>query len=193
MKSLCITLCLGVVLAQSSTAAETEEGFQAMFNGKDFSGWQFSDGSTAPANWKVEDGVIQVTGGGKPHLITAAEYGDYEMVFEWRALRDKYNSGFFIRTGIGGGKNQINLASGGEGAFIGGKLDGAKKVPELQNPAGEWNEWRVRVSGDKVTFWCNGKPAWEGTGLAPEKGHIGLQAEGAPLEFRKLRIRTAAE
>lgn len=42
---------------------------------------------------------------------------------------------------------------------------------------------------DKVEFSCNGKPAWAGTGLSPEKGFIGLQAEGAPLEFRNLRIR----
>jgi hypothetical protein len=66
---------------------------------------------------------------------------------------------------------------------------GAKAVPDLQSPAGEWNEWRVLVVGDKVTFWCNGKLAWEATGLAPKEGHIGLQAEGAPLEFRNLRIR----
>ena len=35
----------------------------------------------------------------------------------------------------------------------------------------------------------NGKLAWEATGLAPERGHIGLQAEGAPLEFRNLQVR----
>jgi hypothetical protein len=31
--------------------------------------------------------------------------------------------------------------------------------------------------------------AWEATGLASARGYIGLQAEGAPMEFRKLRIR----
>ena len=95
------------------------------------------------------------------------------------ALKDKYNSGLFIRSGRKVGANQINLAKGGEGGFIGGKIKGAKTVPDLQKSAKEWNEWRVLAQGDKVTFWCNGKMAWEATGLKPAKGYIGLQAEGA--------------
>ena len=175
------------------TKDEKEAGFVSMFNGKDFAGWQF-DGKESPPkelpdNWKVEDGLIKLSGGGKPHLGSAKAYGDFEMKFEWRAVKDKYNSGFFIRSGAKVGANQINLAKGSEGAFIGGKLTGSMPVPKLQKPAGEWNEWRVLVVGEKVTFWCNGELAWEGTGIQPKEGHIGLQAEGAALEFRKLRIR----
>jgi len=176
---------------------QKETGFTSLFNGKDFTGWRFSGGKEgqereAP-NWKVKDGVILVTGGGSPHLATEKEYADFELRFEWRALRDKYNSGLFIRSGRKVGANQINLAKGAEGGFIGGKVKGAKTVPALQKPAGEWNEWRVLAQGDKVTFWCNGKLAWEATGLKTTKGYIGLQAEGAPLEFRNLRIREIKE
>lgn len=175
------------------SAEEKAEGFVAMFNGQDLTGWRFDAGPSPPvelpANWKVEEGLIKVTGGGKPHLASAADYGDFEMRFEWRGMRDKYNSGFFLRSGKQVGANQINLAKGSEGAFIGGKVQGAKAVPDLQKAPGEWNEWRVRVVGDKLTFWCNGKLAWEATGLTPARGYIGLQAEGAPLEFRNLRIR----
>lgn len=172
---------------------DKEAGFVSMFNGKDFTGWQF-DGQESPPkmlpdNWKIEDGLIKLSGGGKPHLGTEKAYGDFEMKFEWRSVKDKYNSGFFIRSGRKVGANQLNLAKGSEGAFIGGKLTGSVPVPKLQKPAGEWNEWRVLVVGDKVTFWCNGELAWEGTGIQPKEGHIGLQAEGAALEFRKLRIR----
>ena len=173
--------------------AEKDAGFVSMFNGKDFTGWQFdgqeSPPKTLPDNWKVEDGLIKLSGGGKPHLGSEKAYADFEMKFEWRAVKDKYNSGFFIRSGKKVGANQLNLAKGSEGAFINGKLTGGMPVPKLQKPAGEWNEWRVLVVGDKVTFWCNGELAWEGTGIQPKEGHIGLQAEGAALEFRKLRIR----
>ncbi len=137
--------------------------------------------------------MIALSGGGAPHLATEKEYGDFELRFEWRALKDKYNSGLFIRSGRKVNANQINLAKGGEGGFIGGKVKGAKTVPDLQKPAKEWNEWRVLARGDKVTFWCNGKMAWEATGLKPAMGYIGLQAEGAPMEFRKLRIREIKE
>ena len=179
------------VRAAELSDAEKQAGFVSMFNGQDFTGWRFT-GDVPPENvpnWKVADGLIQLSGGGSPHLPTAQEYGDFEMRFEWRATKPGYNSGFFIRSGKNLGSNQLNLAKGSEGAFIGGKIEGAKAVPELQKPAGEWNEWRVVVQGEKVVFEVNGKAAWEGMGLKQEKGYIGLQAEGAPLEFRNLRIR----
>jgi hypothetical protein len=46
---------LGFVLAASATlsAAEMEEGFVSMFNGKDLTGWQ-----GAPGWWEVRDGAI---------------------------------------------------------------------------------------------------------------------------------------
>ena len=195
----CLLLLAGPVFADDAADVNTlskeekDAGFVSMFNGKDFTGWQFdgqeSPPKTLPDNWKVEDGLIKLSGGGKPHLGSEKAYGDFEMKFEWRAVKDKYNSGFFIRSGKKVGANQLNLAKGSEGAFINGKLTGGMPVPKLQKPAGEWNEWRVLVVGDKVTFWCNGELAWEGTGIQPKEGHIGLQAEGAALEFRKLRIR----
>ncbi len=173
--------------------ADKDAGFVSMFNGKDFTGWRFegkeSPPKELPDNWSVSDGLIKLSGGGKPNLGSAKAYADFEMKFEWRAVKDKYNSGFFIRSGEKVGANQLNLAKGSEGAFIGGKLTGSMPVPKLQKPAGEWNEWRVLVVGEKVTFWCNGELAWEGTGIQPKEGYIGLQAEGAALEFRKLRIR----
>ncbi|WP_254507643.1 3-keto-disaccharide hydrolase [Anatilimnocola floriformis] len=170
---------------------EKKDGYVSLFNGQDLTNWRFDEESPPtklPENWKVEEGVIKVTGGGSPHLASAKEYVDFEFRFEWRGMKPKYNSGLFIRSGKKVGAHQINLASGGEGNFLNGKLTGGKPVPMLQKPAGEWNEWQVRCVGDKVTFHCNGQLAWEGTGLAAKSGYLGLQAEGAPLEFRKLRI-----
>ncbi len=187
-----LLLLLVTLLPFHATFAADDAGFTPLFNGKDFTSWRFTglkEGDPAPVNWKVEGGLIHLTGGGKPNLVTEREYGDFEMRFEWRALKDKYNSGFYIRTGKNTGSNQLNLAKGAEGALVGGKLEGAKAVPQLQKPAGEWNTWRVLVKGDKASFWCNDKLAWEGTGLKPDKGHIGFQAEGAALEFRNLRLR----
>ena len=143
-------------MAQELSDQEKADGFVSLFNGRDLTDWRFDDSASPPEklpdNWKVEDGVIKVLGGGSPHLASAKEFGDFELRLEWRGLRDKYNSGLFLRSGKKVGANQINLAHGGEGAFIGGKLTGAKKVPELQKPAGEWNEWRVLAKGDQLSF-----------------------------------------
>lgn len=181
------------IFGQEISEEERAAGFVSLFNGKDFVGWSFdgmtSPPQTVPANWSVENGVILLSGGGAPNLSSAKSYQDFEMKFEWRASKPKYNSGFYIRSGKKVGANQINLAAGAEGKFLGNSLEGNKAVPELQKPAGEWNEWRVLVVGNKVSFFCNGKPAWEATGIKPAEGHVGLQAEGARMEFRNLRIR----
>lgn len=197
MTILCIALSFAAASSLRAADALSEDekkaGFTAMFNGKDFTGWRFVGGkdedNTAHANWKAEDGVIHLTGGGKPHLASEKEYANFEMRFEWKALKPNYNSGFYIRSGKNLGSNQLNLAKGRESDVVGGKFTGAKPVPELQNKPGEWNEWRVLVEGNKVTFWCNGKLAWEATAVLPEKGYVGLQAEGAAIDFRNLRIR----
>lgn len=185
--------CGATAAAQEVSDEERGEGFVSMFNGRDFSGWRFSESSALPeplpANWKVEEGLIKLSGGGSPHLGSQWDYEDFDMRFQWRAVKENYNSGFFIRSGRKVGANQINLAKGAEGNFFGGKLTGGKPVPTLQKPPMQWNEWRVHVVGDKVTFWCNGELAWEGTGFESKRGYIGLQAEGAPLEFRNLRIK----
>ena len=192
-----VVACLGllfvadVACADLLTAEEKQQGFRSLFNGTDFAGWRFvgkePEIKEAP-NWKVADGVIQLSGGGSPHLSTDREYADFEMRFEWRGVKDRYNSGFYIRSGAKLGANQINLAKGAEGKFM-AKVQGGDAVPQLQKPSGEWNEWRVVVEGDRVVFFCNGKQAWEATGLKPAQGYIGLQAEGAALEFRNLRVR----
>jgi hypothetical protein len=177
--------------AQDLSADEKQQGFVSLFNGKDFTGWRFvgKEGETKDAsNWKVADGLIQLSGGGSPHLSTDREFADFEMRFEWRGVKDRYNSGFYVRSSPKLGSNQINLAKGAEGKFM-AKVTGGDPVPQLQKPSGQWNEWRVVVEGEKAVFHCNGKQAWEATGLKPAKGYIGLQAEGAALEFRNLRLR----
>ena len=81
------------------------------------------------------------------------------------------------------------MAHKSEGAFLGGKVQGAKSVGDLQKPAGDWNAWRIVATGERLTLWCNGTLAWEATGLTPAQGYLGLQAEGAAMEFRNVRIR----
>ena len=180
--------------AQETGPSEVEarEGFVSLFNGKDFQGWRFGESDpasgTLPPNWKVEDGVIKLSGGNSPHLASQREFADFDVRLQWRAMRDKYNSGFFIRSGRNVGANQINLSQSAVGKLMSGG-QGGDAVPKLQKPVGEWNDWRVLAVGDRVTFWCNGERAWEVVGFKDRRGYLGLQAEGAPMEFRNIRIK----
>jgi hypothetical protein len=182
------------VRAQEPGEEEARDGFVSLFNGKDFTGWRFSGATpestseTLPPNWKVEDGVIKLSGGNSPHLASQREFADFDVRLQWRAMRDKYNSGFFIRSGREVKANQINLSQSAVGKLMTG-AEGGDPVPKLQKPVGEWNEWRVLAVGDHVTFWCNGQRAWEVSGFKDRRGYLGLQAEGAPMEFRNIRIK----
>jgi 3-keto-disaccharide hydrolase len=191
--TLTLFLCPALVRGQILTDEEAKDGFLSLFNGKDISGWRFGPGSAdpekMPANWKVEDGCIKVSGGGSPHCASQWDFDDFDVRFEWRANKDKYNSGFYVRSGRAVGANQINLAQGGEGGIVGGKIAGARTVPNLQKKFGEWNAWRVLAIGEKITFWCNGELAWEGSDFKAARGYLGFQAEGAPIDFRNIRIK----
>src|SRR5437867_9305957 len=88
--------------AQQLTDEEKKEGFESLFNGKDFTGWRFNSGKGD--NWKVEDRLL-VLKGGSDHLASEKGYGDFVLRFEWRAEEKGYDSGFFIRSGKNVGAN----------------------------------------------------------------------------------------
>jgi hypothetical protein len=176
------------------SAEEKKQGFVSLFNGKDLTGWRFvggkSDGAGEAPNWVVNDGVIALMGGTEPQLANKREYGHFELRLQWRAVSEKYSGGICIRSNRNLETNEIGLLFGNEGGLInGGDASGARVVPELQGLFGKWNEWRIVARGDRVTLWCNGKKAWDATGVMPAKGLIGLRAEDAAMEFRRIRIR----
>ncbi|GEM_PF-581009 len=195
MRPFFIALVVSVLSAPCAPRAqspdEIKDGFVAMFNGKDFSGWRFGTAAgifEAPKNWSVAEGMFMLSGGNSPHLASQWDYDDFDVRIEWKAHKKGYNSGFFVRSGRAVNDNQINLAEKDCGHLL-GKIKGGPAVPKLQKPPGEWNEWRVLAVGDKLTLWCNGDRAWELTGFMPARGYLGLQAEGAAIDFKNLRIK----
>src|SRR5262245_20264145 len=206
----CLALMAVPLSAQGLSEDEVSEGFIALINGKDFSGWRFSgtipnSDKTAkpkpftpaldvfPDNWKAGDGMIQLLKGGNPHLATQWDFDDFDVRLQWKAHKKTYNSGFYIRSGKAVGANQINLNQPAVGELINtvpALKDKGKGVPELHKEGGngEWNDWRVLAVDKKVTFWVNGKKAWAVDEFVPARGYLGLQAEGT-IDFRNLRIK----
>ncbi|AWI08225.1 3-keto-disaccharide hydrolase [Ereboglobus luteus] len=62
----------------------------------------------------------------------------------------------------------------------------AKKSPSSEKPAGEWNTYEIVCAGDTVTITVNGVEQNRVTGVTVSEGHICLQSEGAPMEFRNV-------
>lgn len=89
-------LILAVVLA--APAADKDEGFVPMFNGKDLSGWVNVNG--APSTWFVKDSEVVTTGKPTGYLRTEKQYENFIADFEWMHVPPKPdavgNSGFFV-------------------------------------------------------------------------------------------------
>ena len=89
--------CLVLVAALSSIAEEPPEGFVALFNGQDLTGWEQVNGS----KFVAEKGVIK-HGEGMGWLCSKEQYGDFILKFEIRWLKDRQDSGIFLRSGTEG-------------------------------------------------------------------------------------------
>jgi hypothetical protein len=60
---------------------------------------------------------------------------------------------------------------------------------ELSKGVGEWNHYYVRAINGEVRLWVNGEEVSGGRNCRPATGYLCLESEGAPIEFKNLRIR----
>ncbi len=69
--------------------------------------------------------------------------------------------------------------------------NGRRSFPsqELSKGRGEWNHYYIRAINGEVRLWVNGQEVSGGTGCEPSTGYLCLESEGAPVEFRNLRLR----
>ncbi len=182
-----------------------------LFNGKDFTGWTFdiSKKKVKPEQiWSVKDGILVCKGKPAGVIRTEKEYGNYELVVEWRWPKGKKpgNSGCLIHcsepraTGPWPKCLESQLQSGDAGDFwmLGETIKRKGPGPQgrrwpnftddSEKPVGEWNTMKIRAEGGNVTVWVNGKKVNEGTGCTADKGAICLQSEGAEIHFRKVEL-----
>jgi hypothetical protein len=218
-----LSLGLLVLLAAPLAAADNTppEGFKALFNGKDLSGWkglvadppkrakmaaaelaaaQEKADQEAHDHWRVEDGVLVFDGKGSS-LCTAKDYGDFEMLVDWKILA-KGDSGIYLR-----GAPQVQIWDPevsapkkgiGSGALFNNQKHPSQPSENADRPVGEWNTFRIRMVGDKVSVWLNDRLVtdnvvmenyWERDKPIDAKGQIELQNHGNTLYFKNLYIK----
>jgi len=61
---------------------------------------------------------------------------------------------------------------------------------QLSKGVGQWNHYYVRCINGEVRLWVNGEEVSGGTDCIPSAGYLCLESEGAPIEFKNLRVRT---
>jgi ubiquinone/menaquinone biosynthesis C-methylase UbiE len=171
-------------------------GFDALFNGSDFRGWQ----EPGP-EWRVaEESIIATADADRPArgLRTTHDFADFELDFQLRseeptgiaavALRDfpvQINPPHGVELVIGG-PEVLSMHRIGR---MRRRLARSELAPALVVP-GEWNRYTVRWQGTRLAVAVNGfgvidleRPGNQ------ERGHIVLLPRAGTVEFRELWIK----
>jgi len=182
-----------------------------LFNGRDFSGWEFvSEPAVAIATVcrLLPDGVIAVTGAPVGYLATTTSYQHYRLHAEWRWTDKPGNSGVLVHISSGPKDRawplclqiQMKNKSVGDllpmaGASFAEPLAPNQKVPQYlhtapdsEKPVGEWNTCDITSRGDTLEVTINGVAQNRITQASPHTGRIGFQFEGTPFELRNLSL-----
>jgi HEAT repeat protein len=200
-----------------------EDGFVPMFNGKDLTGWkglvgnpltrakmsvkelaeaQLKADKAATESWLVENGVLLFNGKGD-NLCSVKEYGDFEMLVDWKLFPGKEpDAGIYLR-----GTPQVQIwdtsrvnvgAQVGSGGLYNNQKNISKPLFVADNAVGEWNTFRIRMIGDKVTVYLNGilvvdnvtlENYWDRSQPIFPVGSIELQAHGSVVGYRDVYIK----
>lgn len=77
----------------------------------------------------------------------------------------------------------------GEPETWGGSENDSRRILNLtdnsENPVGDWNRMVIECFENRVRVWVNGDLVNDGYNCTARKGRIAVQAEGAPVEFRR--------
>ncbi len=192
-------------------------GFVPLFDGRSLAGWkglvsdpparakmtpqelaaaQAAADERMRAHWRVVDGALVFDGGGES-LCTAADYGDFELLVDWKIDRGG-DSGLYLR-----GSPQVQIWDPaanpvGSGGLYNNQKGPSKPSEKADRPVGEWNSFRVVMIGDRVSVYLNDRFVvdnvvlenyWERDKPIYPSGPIELQAHGNPLWFRNVYIR----
>jgi hypothetical protein len=203
--------------ANRLTPAEQAAGWRLLFDGATLAGWEGFKWQPPGRGWTTSNGELARTGDAGD-LVTVDEFGDFELVFEWK-IGSGANSGIIYRVGMNGSQpyetgpeyQLLDDAQAHESTthLTGALYDLVAPSRAVTRPAGEWNQSRIVIRGWKIEHWLNGEqivdcdlgsPAGKQLvsrskfAAKPEfatlpHGHIALQDHGGYVSFRSIKIR----
>ncbi len=152
------------------TAEERAAGWILLFDGTSTAGWRGYRSPKISSVWSVRDGTLQRVGEATSTIVddlaTSAEFGDFDLRFDWR-ISASGNSGVLYRTRTG---NSQAHDTGAEYQVVDALRHPDGRTPltwpgscyavyaparDLAVPAGGWNRGRIVVRGAEVEHWLN--------------------------------------
>lgn len=191
------SIVMGILLVGLSATAQEK----SLFNGEDLTGWTIY----GTEKWYVEDGLLVSESGPDKqygYLATKESYKNFVLQLEFKQEANG-NSGVFIRSSVEGTKVsgwQVEVAPAGK--HTGGVYESygrgwlIKPEPEKEGylKQGEWNTLKIKVVGDKLTSWLNGKEMVhiEDEKIGAGNGAIALQIHdggGIKVKWRNIKVK----
>jgi len=200
----------------------TEGGFISLFNGKNLNGWkglvanpikraEMSEKELNAAqekadkqmvlDWKIKDGSIVFDGKGFDNLCTEKQYGDFEMLVDWKLYPGpEPDAGIYLR-----GTPQVQIwdttridVEVGSGGLYNNEINLSDPLKLADQKLGEWNSFRIRMVGERVSVWLNGELVtnsvilenyWDRNQPIFPTEQIELQAHGSKVAYRDIYIK----
>lgn len=199
---------IGSVEANALLTKHEGMGFEPVFNGRDFTGWQ------GPVDaYEVVDGAIRCKPKGSGNIYTIEEYANFQVSLEF-LMPPKGNNGLAIRYPGGGvnaacfGMTEVQILDDGYEGIDPRQVHGSVygmvgAVGGYQRPIGEWNHQLVTVKGSTITVEVNGftvldadvAPVTEFMDDKPHpgkdrpSGFFGFCGHSDSVAFRNIRIK----
>ena len=205
---------------------EPVEGYVSHFNGRDLTGWkglvenpivrrekmtrqeleaaQVEADQRMRDDWKVENGLLAYVGTGYDNICTVEEFGDFEMLVDWRLdpAGKEPDAGIYLR-----GTPQVQIwdiarvnvgAQVGSGGLYNNQQHKSIPLCVADNPLGEWNSFYIKMVGERVTVRLNGvlvvdnvplENYWDRQRPIFPVEQIELQAHGSKVYYRDIYIK----
>ncbi|MFD5368887.1 ThuA domain-containing protein [Streptomyces sp. NPDC127103] len=194
----------GIRWAAGMTEADCrpETGYTSLFDGSSTTGWR----QAGPGGFTLADGTLTSQGGLGMLWYAAREFsGDYSVKLDWRMAGDD-NSGVFLGfpasddpwSAVNNGYEiQIDATDSPDrttGSVYGYRSSDIAARDAALNPPGEWNTYELRVTGERLEVFLNGRKINDFTNTDPvrslRQGHIGIQnhGDGDDVSFRHVRV-----
>ena len=185
-------------------AADSEEGFTSIFDGKTFTGWQASIDNTN--TWKLEDGAF-VARGPTAHLFYMGDskpFKNFELKVDVMTVTNS-NGGIYFHTAYqekgfptDGIECQVNVSHGDW--IKTGSLYGLVNIGMTPAQDNQWWTQHIIVRGRKVTVKIDGKTVLEyneppgaqsGRGKKLGEGTFALQAHDpkSVIRYKNIRVK----
>ncbi len=190
--------------------------FKPLFNGVDLNGW--IDVNTSPETWTVKNGEIICSGLPIGVMRSEKQYENFILEIEWKHMEAGGNSGIFIWSEGTPFSADEPLTKAMEvqmlelewatihnrtDDYVHGELfptmgmtaipdnprgDRSKSIEKRCKGKGEWNKYIIVAVDGTVKLSVNGKFVNGIRDSQRKKGYLCLEAEGAEIHFRNIRI-----